>query len=76
MNSSNFSCDVIPDKRLQGYFCLDTVFNVSGRVLSESEIKNLVKELHFAPFQRKVNEPELIRDFVEYCRLMKLKWYL
>ena len=71
MNSSNSSCDVIPDKRLQGYFCLDTVFNVS-----ESEIKNLVKELHFALFQRKVNEPELIRDFVEYCRLMKLKWHL
>ena len=76
MNSSNSSYDVIPDKRLQGYFCLDTVFNVSGRVLSEREIKNLVKELHFALFQRKVNEPELIRDFVEYCRLMKLKWHL
>ena len=57
--SSGSSCDVIPDKRLNGYFCSDTVFNLSGRFLSESEIKVLEKGLDFAPFQRKVNEPEL-----------------
>ena len=43
--SSDSSCDVIPDKRLKGYFCSDTVFNLSGRVLSESEIKVLAKGL-------------------------------
>ena len=38
--SSDSSCDdVIPNKRLKGYFCSDTVFNLSARVLSESEIK-------------------------------------
>ena len=73
--SSDSSCDVIPDKRLKGYFCSDTVFNLSGRVLSESEIKVLEKGLDFAPFQRKVNEPELRRDFQEFCRRMRIKWH-
>ena len=61
--SSDSSCDVIPDKRLIGYFCSDTIFNLSDRVLSESEIKVLEKGLDFVPFQRKLNEPELRRDF-------------
>ena len=33
--SSDSSCDAIPDKRLKGYFCSDTVFNLSGRVYSK-----------------------------------------
>ena len=53
--SSNSSCDVISNKRLKGYFCSDTVFNLSGRVLFESEIKVLEKGLNFATFQRRVN---------------------
>ena len=57
--SSDSSYDVIPDKRLNGYFCSDIVFSLSGRVLSEYEIKVLEKGLDFVPFQRKVNEPEL-----------------
>ena len=63
--SSDSSCDVIPDKRLEGYFCSDTIFNLSGRILPESEIKFLEKGSDFALFQRKVNEPELRRDFQE-----------
>ena len=66
---------MIPDKRLKGYFCSDTVFNLSGRVLSESEIKVLEKGLDFAPFQKKVNEPELRRDFEEFSRRMRIKWH-
>ena len=73
--SYDSSGDVIPDKRLKGYFCSDTVFNLSGRVLPESEIKVLEKELDFAPFQRKVNEPELRRAFEEFCRRMGIKWH-
>ena len=38
---SNSSCDVILDERLKGYFCSVTVFNLSDRVLPESEIKVL-----------------------------------
>ena len=65
--SSGSSCDVIPDKRLKGYFCSETVFNLGGRVLFESEIRVLEKGLDFAPFQWKVNEPELRKDFEEFC---------
>ena len=78
--SSGSSCDVIPDKRLirfliRGCFCSNTVFNPSGSVLSESEVKVLEKGLDFAPFQRKVNEPELRIDFEEFCRRMGIKSY-
>ena len=73
--SSDSSCDVVPDKRLKGYFCSDTVFYLSGRVLSESEIKVLEKGLDFLPFQRKMNEPELRRDFEEFCRSIRIKWH-
>ena len=65
--SSGSSCDVIPDKRLKGYFCSDTVFNLSGRILFKSEIRVLEKGLDFAPFHRKVNELELRKDLEEFC---------
>ena len=65
--SSGSSCDVIPDKRLKGYFCSDTVFNLSGRVLFKSEIRVLEKGLDFGPFHRKVNELELRKDLEEFC---------
>ena len=65
--SSDSSCDVIPDKRLKGYFCSDTVFNLSGRVLFKSEIRVLEKGLDFTPFHRKVNELELRKDLEEFC---------
>ena len=66
---------MIPNKRLKGYFCPDTVFNFNGRVLSENEIKVHKNGLDFVPFQRKVNEPELRRDCEEFCRRMGTKWY-
>ena len=62
------------DERLQGHFCSDTVFNLSNRVLSEEEIKVLEKGLAFAPIQRKIDEPELRKDFEEFCRRMRIKW--
>ena len=43
--------------RLRGHFCSDTIFNLSHRVLSDTEIKILEKGLDFAPIQRKINEP-------------------
>ena len=73
--SSDSSCDVITNKRCKDYFCSDTVFNLSGKVLSKKEIKVMEKGLDFALYQRKVNEPELRRDFVELCRHMRIKCY-
>ena len=61
------------DSRMKGYFCSDTVFNLSNKVLTEDEIKVLEKGLDFAPIQRKVNEPELRQDFENFCRRMRIK---
>ena len=61
--------------RVKGHFCSDTIFNLSHRVLSDAEIKILEKGLDFAPIQRKINEPELRKDFEEFCRRMRIKWY-
>ena len=61
--------------RITGYFCSDTVFNLSNRVLIDIEIKILEKGLDFAPIQRKINEPELRQDFAEFCRRMRTKWF-
>ena len=61
--------------RLTGHFCLDTVFNLSNRVLADAEISVLEKGLDYAPIQNKINEPELRTDFEEFCRKMRLKWH-
>ena len=51
------------ENRLTGYFCSDTVFNLSKKVLSNAEIKALEKGLDYAPIQNKINEPELRREY-------------
>ena len=51
------------DNRLTCYFCSDTIFNLSNRFLSDSEIKVLEKGLDFALIQRKINEAELRSNF-------------
>ena len=63
----------ISKTRLPGYFCSDTVFNLSRRVLTEIEIKILEKVLDYAPIQNKIIEPELKQDFEEFCCKMRLK---
>ena len=58
------------------YFCSETIFNLSNRVLTDTEIKVLEKgRLDFAPIQKKLIEPELKSDFNEFCRRMRLKWH-
>ena len=59
--------------RISGYFCLDTVFNPSEKVLTDIEIKVLEKGLDYSPIQNKINEPELSREFEQFCRSMRLK---
>ena len=63
------------DNRLSGYFCSETVFNLSNWVLTDTKTKVLEKGLDFAPIQKKLNEPELRSDFNEFCRRMRLKWH-
>ena len=61
--------------RLSGYFASNIVFNLSRKVFSDVEIKVLEKGLDFAPIQNKINEPELRKDFEEFCRRMRIKWH-
>ena len=73
--SGNNITENTSSNRLKGHFCSDTIFNLSHRVLSDAEIKILEKGLDFAPIQRKINEPELRKDFEEFCRRMRIKWH-
>ena len=61
--------------QITGYFCYDTVLNLSDTVLTDIEIKILEKGLDFAPIQRKMNEPELRQNFAKFCRQMRTKWF-
>ena len=44
---------------IQGYFSSDTVFGLSKKVLSETEMKVIAKGLDFAPIQNNINGPKL-----------------
>jgi len=61
--------------RIKGNFCSETVFNLSKRDLTNTEIKVLDKGLDFAPIQNKINEPELRKDFESFARLMRIRWH-
>ena len=39
----------ITDNKLFGYYCSETIFNLSNRVLTDTEVKILEKSLNFAP---------------------------
>ena len=57
---------------LSGYFCLETIFNLSHQMLTDAVIKVLEKALDFAPIQRKINESKLRSDF---CRRRHITWH-
>ena len=54
---------------------MDTVFNLSKKVLSKKVIKILEKGLDYTPIQRKTNEPYSKSDFEKFCRRMRIKWH-
>ena len=60
---------------MKGYFCSQTVFNFSRKVLTETEIRILGKGLGFAPTPTRINESYLKRDFNDFSRKMRRKWH-
>ena len=70
MGISSITAD---ENRLTGYFCLDTIINLSDKVFPDNEIKVLEEDLDFAHIQRKTTEPELKPDFREFCRHIRIK---
>ena len=73
-NKNNIS-NINSKSRLTGYFCSNTIFNLSRKVLSDTEIKILEKGLDYTPNKNKVNEPELRQEFDEFSSKTLLKWY-
>ena len=61
--------------RIKGFFSSDSVFNLSKKVLSKTEIKVLEKDLGFSPTPSFINEADLQRDFDDFARKMRCKWY-
>ena len=55
------------------YFYSEMVFNLSRKILTDTEIKILEKGLDFAPVQRKINEPEIRSDFEEISKRVRTK---
>ena len=62
-------------QRLKGYFCADTVFKLSQKVLTETEIKVLERGLRFGPTLNLINEADLRRDSEDCSRKMKCRWH-
>ena len=71
--SENEVSPPVTSQRLKGYFCSDTVFNLSKKVLHEIEIQVLEKGLGFVPTPNSINEEDLRRDFGEFSRKMRCK---
>ena len=61
--------------RIKGSFSSDSVFNLSKTVLSKTEIKVLEKDLGFSPTPSVINEADLQRDFDDFARKLRCKWY-
>jgi hypothetical protein len=62
--------------RLVGHFTSENVFNLSHKILSETEIRVLSKGLQFLPTSFKIDEVDLRKDFNEFSRRMRNKWHL
>ena len=51
------------------------MFSSSRKVLTETEIRFFEKGLGFGPTPTRINESDLKRDFNEFPRKMRCKWY-
>ena len=71
--SANQRVECTEKCRLTGNSVSDTLFSLSNKVLSDTEIRLLEKGLDFAPIQNKLNEPKLRREFKTFFRRMRLK---
>ena len=60
--------------RLKGLLCLEAVFNLSHKVLSDLVIEVLGKGLGFSPTPSFINKADLKMDFADFSRKMRCKW--
>ena len=67
--------DHFEEGRMAGSFVSDYVFNLSKKVLAQTEINLLGKGLGFCPTPSFIKEADFRRDFNEFSRKMRWKWY-
>ena len=72
--NSKHKVSVISEVRLTGYFCSETVFNLSGKILTDTKTKIFEKSFDSAPVKRKINEVELRSYFEGFCRRVRTNW--
>ena len=72
---NNISSNCVYESRIEGHFCSDAIFILSGRILTETETKVLEKGLTFAPIESKISEADWRSDFNQFYRRMRTKWY-
>ena len=65
----------VTSRRLKGYFYSNTEFNLSKKVLTKTEIGVLEKDLGFVLTPNLINEENLRRDFDDFSRKVRCKWY-
>ena len=53
----------------------ESIFNLSSKVLTDTKINILEKGLDFTPIQNKINQPEMTKNFEEFCRRVSIKWH-
>ena len=51
------------------------VFSMSHKVLTETEIKVLERNLGFVPTPNLINETDFRRDFEDFSRKIRCRWY-
>ena len=56
--------------RLNGYFCLEAVFNLSKKILTEAEVKVIEKGLEYAPIQTF----KIVHSKLDYFDFSKEEW--
>ena len=69
---SSVGVTITDEGRLKRTFCSETAFNLSHKVFNNTEIKVLEQRLDFAPTHKCINKPELRKDFVEFCKKMRI----
>ena len=55
-------------ERIKTYFCSDTVFNLSNKVLSQTKISLLERGFGFVPTPNMINKADLRRNFNDFSR--------
>ena len=75
LENKNDMSNINSQSKLTGHFCSNTSFDLSQKVFPDTEIKILEKDLDYAPIQNKLNKPKLRKDFDDFSRKMRLKWY-